>query len=136
MIKYIEKLKGASDQDLNMWEVFYLQNMPADYCRFIRQSDGPHLQDDETEGEFQFFSLRKSIECFRSYLFRETCPNAIPICEDDKGNFAVYRIENSVIAGIYVMSSSEIDWESSTEIGQSIQDLLEVKMEDEVGKKE
>lgn len=130
MIKYTEQLKGASDQDLNIWEVFYSQELPRDYRNFIRKSDGPRLHNDETNEDLKFFSIRQSIECFRSYKFKDHCPDAIPICEDGRGHFAVYRVENSVIAGIYVMSSWEINWENAREIGNSIQYLLQIKMEE------
>lgn len=135
MIKYNEKLKGASDQDINMWELFFSQTMPLEYRQFIRKSDGPSVSDDETNGEFQFFSIRKAIEYYRNNLFKESCPNAIPICLDGHGNLAVYRMEDSAIVGIFVMSASNLDWASSTEVGKSIQELLQIRIADEVNKK-
>ena len=134
MLKYNERVKGASDQDINMWEVYFSQSIPTDYRHFLKNSDGPSVYDDETDCEFQFFSVRQTIDYFGEKL-KESCPSAIPICKDSKGNVAVYRFEHTIYDGIYVMSSSEIDWDKATGIGKTIQDLLQINIEAKVREK-
>ena len=134
MIKYCENLKGASDQDINIWEVYFSQTMPYDYRQLLKKNDGPTLHDEETDSKIKFFSILQSIQYYKNNDFKEFCTNAIPICMDGHDNIAVYCTDNSLITGIFVMSALEINWEKSVEVGQSIQDLLQIVIADELSK--
>ena len=75
-------------------------------------------------------SLRDAIEYYDEYHFKTHMKEAIPICMDGNGNFAVYRKSSKLPSPIYIVSSGDLEWESAIAIGNKLEELFEIRIED------
>lgn len=128
--EYITKPAPVDQTSLEKWESFFKVHIPCDLLQLFKEFDGPILYDSKRNAEFQFLSAIDAIDFYDCFEFEIYMVNAIPICMDGNGNFAVYKRESEPPYGIHVVSASDLGWHSAVEIGNNLNELLSIRIED------
>ncbi len=129
-LSFVEKPTLADHSSIEKWELFFQVQLPSDLLKLLADSDGPTLYDSERDAEFQFLSLETAIEYYDAYQFNTYMNEAIPLCMDGNGNFAIYMKSTHKLMTIYLVSSSDLEWQSSVAIGNKLDDLFRIRIED------
>ncbi len=131
-LKFIEKPTSADISAIEKWKSFFQVQLPDDLLELVTETDGPILYDSNRDAEFQFLSLKSAVEYYEDYLFSTYMKEAIPLCMDGNGNFAIYMKTSEQPLTIYLVSSSDLEWDSSVAIGNKLEDLFKIRIEDKI----
>ncbi len=131
-MKFIKKSNPVNSIDILKWQDFFRAIIPVDFKDFLSETDGGILYDSIRDAEFQFLPLLKAIEYYECYEFDKYMNGAIPLCMDGNGNFAVYKKSSDLPYMIHLVSSSDLEWNASVQIGSDLEDLFKVRIEDRI----
>lgn len=134
MIELFEKIwqreSGVDEVQLDELYVFLHDNqfpvfeLPDTYIELLKESNGG----DFTTGnrEYQLFSAKETLQAYQSYNFSVYMPFAFPFAMDGCGNFYIFNLREKDDC-IYVVSSSDLEWEECHKIADSFIKCLEQK---------
>jgi len=126
-MKSVDSPEPAQIESINSWERFFDVEMSYDLKLLLMESNGPVLYEPFRKKELQFLSTSEAIECYQEYRFGEFCTNAIPVCTDGDGNIVVYKRIGNKLDKLHVMHLSNLDWNDSCFLKDSLTDVINMK---------
>lgn len=103
-----QKPPPATAEQIAGWEHAFGHAMPPDLRRLLTVSNGPVLWDRALDKELQILGAHEARAYYDAYAFAESLPDAIPICLDGWGVFAVYRVRNGEIDGVHAVAANDL----------------------------
>ncbi len=123
-MRYDDKPPPAPEAEIADWERFAGVAAPADYRALLRESNGPILWNADLRKELQFFAAREVEAMYDAYRFGDYLPEALPICLDGAGVFAIFWRKDGRITGVYAAEAGVLFPENCAYIGESVTELI------------
>ena len=117
----------VSAGEVSNWESYFSIQMPLDHRKLLSESNGSVMYDSSIDKELQVLSTSEAVEYFIDYDLIKYCSDSVPICLDGCSNIVVYKITDGLPCGIYAMSCSNIGWEDSVFVCNSIFELVALR---------
>lgn len=126
-MRFNNKPQPAKPEDLKKWEEYFGVVMPTQLRKLLVKTDGPILYRDDTQKELQFLGAADSIDSYEAYGFDRYLPDCIPVSLDGGGIFAVYRVRENSVSGIWAVSAGALDWNEATYLCNDLHALIELE---------